>query len=144
MQVAESKVQYDGAGTEEQHKCEAVDVAYNVTNTCTLNIPINKDMEPPIYVYYELDNFYQNHRRYVKSRDDGQLASGNPSENPSASSFDDCDPLVKGRNDKILWPCGLIANSFFNGTLSAVGTYLTMLHITTLTSCNRHFYNFRH
>lgn len=23
----------------------------------------------PVYVYYQLDNFYQNHRRYVKSRD---------------------------------------------------------------------------
>jgi len=25
-------------------------------------------MEGPVYVYYQLDNFYQNHRRYVKSR----------------------------------------------------------------------------
>ena len=23
-----------------------------------------KDMKQPIFVYYELDNFYQNHRRY--------------------------------------------------------------------------------
>jgi hypothetical protein len=26
-------------------------------------------IKSPIYVYYQLDNFYQNHRRYVKSRD---------------------------------------------------------------------------
>lgn len=26
-----------------------------------------------VYVYYGLSNFYQNHRRYVKSRDDSQL-----------------------------------------------------------------------
>ena len=27
---------------------------------------ITKDMKAPIYVYYHLTNFYQNHRRYVK------------------------------------------------------------------------------
>lgn len=35
------------------------------------NIP--KAVKEPIYVYYQLDNFYQNHRRYVKSRDNEQL-----------------------------------------------------------------------
>jgi len=30
-------------------------------------------MKPPIYVYYELSNYYQNHRRYVKSRSSLQL-----------------------------------------------------------------------
>merc|ERR1711871_783209 len=34
---------------------------------------ITKDMKAPIYVYYHLTNFYQNHRRYVKSRSDIQL-----------------------------------------------------------------------
>lgn len=33
----------------------------------------NRFMKPPIYVYYELDNYYQNHRRYVKSRSSLQL-----------------------------------------------------------------------
>lgn len=27
-----------------------------------------------VYVYYELGKYYQNHKRYVRSRDDGQLA----------------------------------------------------------------------
>ena len=34
-------------------------------------------MKAPVYVYYELDNFYQNHRRYVKSRSDSQLEGEN-------------------------------------------------------------------
>lgn len=35
---------------------------------CKVTLTIDKDIEGPIYVYYQLDNFYQNHRRYVKSR----------------------------------------------------------------------------
>ena len=27
----------------------------------------------PVYVYYQIDNFYQNHRTYVKSRENKQL-----------------------------------------------------------------------
>lgn len=30
-------------------------------------------MKPPVFVYYELNNYYQNHRRYVKSRSSLQL-----------------------------------------------------------------------
>lgn len=33
--------------------------------TCTCYFQIQKQMKSPIYIYYELDNFYQNHRRYV-------------------------------------------------------------------------------
>ena len=34
---------------------------------CTINVTIPAEMQPPIYFYYQLTNFYQNHRRYVKS-----------------------------------------------------------------------------
>ena len=33
-------------------------------------------MEGPVYVYYELRKFYQNHRSYVKSRSYDQLMGG--------------------------------------------------------------------
>lgn len=33
-------------------------------------------MAAPVYVYFELSKFYQNHRTYVKSRSNGQLAGG--------------------------------------------------------------------
>ena len=42
---------------------------------CTIDFQtIDTKIEGPIYVYYQLDNFYQNHRRYVKSRENSQLA----------------------------------------------------------------------
>jgi len=44
----------------------------NIGSTCSINITLDDDMKEPIFVYYELRNFYQNHRNYVKSRSDAQ------------------------------------------------------------------------
>lgn len=64
-------------------------------------------------MYYGLSNFYQNHRRYVKSRDDNQLLGklGNPSTDCAPFAFaNDSDGISKP-----IAPCGAIANSMFNG-----------------------------
>ena len=74
-------------------------------------------MDAPVYAYYKLTNFYQNHRRYVRSRNDEQLRGNNP----SFSSMEDCDPRrsIGDENDPTKYwnPCGLIAASMFNGKL---------------------------
>jgi hypothetical protein len=75
----------------------------------SVEIPITESIQSPIYVYYKLTNFFQNHRRYVKSRSDTQL-NGDLSLSVSA-----CDPLEEW-SDKVLYPCGLISNSHFNDT----------------------------
>ena len=67
-------------------------------------------MKQPIYVYYELENFYQNHRRYVKSRSDAQLRSVK-----DENQIDACKP-EDDVNGKPIVPCGLIAWSLFNDT----------------------------
>lgn len=64
-------------------------------------------------MYYGLSNFYQNHRRYVKSRDDSQL---NGNEEALRKPSKECDPYAKHDNRPIA-PCGAIANSMFNDTL---------------------------
>jgi len=38
--------------------------------TCVVDIPITTSMKAPLFVYYQLDNFYQNVRSVVKSRDE--------------------------------------------------------------------------
>lgn len=48
----------------------------NASTTCTIEIDVDEKMDEPVYVYYELDNFYQNHRRYVRSRSDLQNRDG--------------------------------------------------------------------
>jgi hypothetical protein len=90
---------------------------------CTVNLEfrIHTPMKAPIYMYYKLENFYQNHRRYASSRDDYQLA-GNIRK---ASQLGDCSPIVvygpdqsvtDVPDDKVYNPCGLIAWSMFNDT----------------------------
>ncbi|KAL2473584.1 ALA-interacting subunit 3 [Forsythia ovata] len=78
---------------------------------CNRTLTVPKHMKQPIYVYYQLDNFYQNHRRYVKSRSDQQLR--NPSNEDDTSS---CKPEDTTANGMPIVPCGLIAWSLFNDT----------------------------
>jgi len=86
--------------------------------------PEGGDWEGPVFMYYGLDNFYQNHRRYVKSRDDKQLV-GQLGPIPDSDCGDfmygtgtaacknkddkDCKPIV---------PCGAIANSLFSDKIA--------------------------
>lgn len=44
----------------------------SVTN-CTLNFQVPAEMVGPVFVYYELHGYYQNHRLYAKSISDNQL-----------------------------------------------------------------------
>ncbi|KAF2016451.1 Lem3/Cdc50 [Aaosphaeria arxii CBS 175.79] len=84
------------------------------TTVCIIEFNIPNDIKPPILFYYRLTNFYQNHRRYVKSLDIDQL-KGKASD-ASAIKSGDCDPLKTAPNGKPYYPCGLIANSMFNDT----------------------------
>merc|ERR1712178_562222 len=107
--------------SDEYQNCGAVNTA-NCTvgngssaSSClsTISINIEDDMDQPVYVYYQLSNFYQNHRRYVKSRSDTQLRNSDKFET------DGCDPLATrtcpgGSGDCGVYPCGLIAWSVFN------------------------------
>lgn len=82
---------------------------------CNIDFTLTKDFLGKVYMYYGLSNYYQNHRRYVKSRDDDQLL-GRLSMTPST----DCIPFayIDEGNTKPIAPCGAIANSLFNDTLS--------------------------
>ncbi|KAI8943760.1 hypothetical protein NX059_001736 [Plenodomus lindquistii] len=84
------------------------------TNVCILSINIPTTIKPPVLMYYRLTNFYQNHRRYVKSIDTDQLKGKRRS--ASDISDGDCGPLDIAPNGKPYYPCGLIANSMFNDT----------------------------
>ncbi|TPX30189.1 hypothetical protein SeMB42_g07958 [Synchytrium endobioticum] len=99
------------------------------TQTCTIQFTVPSQMSPPVFLYYRLTNFFQNHRRYVKSFDSSQLAGNLIT--TAASINSQCDPLRYGNclhpsatspycmnttgldiNAQI-YPAGLIANSMF-------------------------------
>mmetsp|Transcript_28523 Transcript_28523/g.93204 ORF Transcript_28523/g.93204 Transcript_28523/m.93204 type:complete len:337 (-) Transcript_28523:65-1075(-) len=92
----EALMELDGAGSE----CEVV---FN----------IDKKMSEPVFLYYELTNFYQNHRRYVRSRSDAQLRGD---VEPSIDLLEDCKPKLytPDADEAIINPCGLVAWSYFN------------------------------
>ncbi|CAN6198921.1 unnamed protein product [Urochloa humidicola] len=95
----------------------------SIDKTCTRILKVPKDMKQPIYIYYQLDKFYQNHRRYVKSRNDKQLRS--PEE---VNNTQYCKPEANHHGNPVV-PCGLVAWSLFNDTYSfARGNEALMVH----------------
>ncbi|CAI5448068.1 unnamed protein product [Caenorhabditis angaria] len=79
---------------------------------CTRQIEIKEDVKGDVYLYYYLENYYQNHRRYVKSRTDQQYYG-------DILNVKDCAPFdVDPATKKPYAPCGAIANSIFNDTFS--------------------------
>ena len=41
--------------------------------SCQVSFSVDEEMKGPVYAYYQLDGFYQNHRRYVKSYSKTQM-----------------------------------------------------------------------
>jgi cell cycle control protein 50 len=88
------------------------------TTNCSIIFDIPEPIGPPVFLYYRLTNFYQNHRRYVSSLDMDQLKGVAVDNNTIKSSA--CDPLtLDGATGKAYYPCGLIANSIFNDTINS-------------------------
>ncbi|GAM25935.1 hypothetical protein SAMD00019534_091100 [Acytostelium subglobosum LB1] len=103
--VVESIVRYD-------ERCPVGGPLCNIT----MNIP--KKMESPVYMYYGIEKFYQNHRRFVKSRNDDQLRGMMVTDMKKLK--EDCEPFtsLNGTLDTVYLPCGLVARSMFNDTFS--------------------------
>ena len=81
-------------------------------NPCDVTITVPTAMEPPIYMYYKLTDFYQNHRRYVRSREDKQL-KGDYVPLADLEETASCQYHVNSSAGPIS-PCGLMAWSVFN------------------------------
>ncbi|KAF5272102.1 hypothetical protein FQA39_LY01185 [Lamprigera yunnana] len=90
----------------------------NAICTCQIEFTLDTDFQGKVYMYYGLSNFYQNHRRYVKSRDDNQLLG-----RLSEAVASDCVPFAYTYDNKTgkempVAPCGAIANSLFSDVLT--------------------------
>ncbi|KAM3726278.1 CDC50 family protein [Dirofilaria immitis] len=99
--VKESIIDYTSCSVSSHEACEFV-------------IKLDSDFQGDVYFYYALDNYFQNHRRYMKSRSDSQLLG-------DLQNVGDCDPyayLNTSSGLKIIAPCGAVANSMFNDSFT--------------------------
>jgi preprotein translocase subunit SecG len=99
--------------------------------SCTKSLTLEEDIDSPVFVYYQLNGFFQNSRRYVKSKETDQLTGDDinahdncePAEKNSemglpygATAIDDSHSTLPDNN--IAVPCGLIAKTYFNDTFT--------------------------
>ena len=102
---------------------------------CEISYEIQEDMESPINIYYKLYGFFQNNRRYMKSKSLKQLL-GEATTLSEMEKDEDCDPIYTNEDigflnddksaDKesnliindVAIPCGIMAKTFFNDNFS--------------------------
>lgn len=86
------------------------------SSSCNIHVDLEKPLRAPVYMYYELDDYYQNYRMYAKSKNYDQLTG----KWVGYSGLGECDPIRsenESRADEdVYYPCGLIAWSLFNDT----------------------------
>lgn len=97
-------------------------------------ITIDKEMTGPVFIYYEITNFYQNHRKYFKSKSPEQLR-GTKLDKSTAES--ECDPVILNKHlfttvslidgralnpEDVAHPCGSMARSMFMGKFAGLTT----------------------
>ena len=107
--IYEDVIVYDGGGNDQSSECGITTA--NVKKSCELQFVLSSDVPGDLYVYYELTNFYQNHRLYVKSYNNRQLMGEDVLESDLEKS---CTTKTNADDGRLLSPCGLIANSYFN------------------------------
>ena len=104
------------------HKCK-------INEDCKIQLNISQKMKKNISIYYQLDKFYQNHPRYIRSRSEAQL-KGEDVKLPDINASKECDPIITNkdvnrkesqlldREEDLAFPCGLLAKYYFNDTFN--------------------------
>ncbi|XP_034416775.1 transmembrane protein 30C isoform X2 [Cyclopterus lumpus] len=112
----ELKLDYTKAGSCD----ECFEMRKNVSKAalncfCKVEFRIEKAFKGDVFFYYGLQNFHQNLRRYMDSRDDGQMVGRTTNlKNPSTY----CEPFIKDQKGLPIAPCGAVANSVFNDSFT--------------------------
>lgn len=102
---------------------------------CIVTLDLDDDMDEPVYLYYELPDFFQSNRYYRRSVDWKQI-SGDDRSKSDVRPY--CEPVLTmedlGRlpseilesaanltTNDVANPCGLIAKTLFNDTFTLEG-----------------------
>jgi hypothetical protein len=84
-------------------------------NACVRTFSVTEEKRGPFYIYYELQNFYQNNFMYQTSRSWDQLRGR------EAKSLKTCDPMTSNSSKKqnnTYVPCGAASLSVFNDSFA--------------------------
>lgn len=109
--------QYDGPGTPRERAACKIEQA-DAGVMCNVTIQVKEKMSSPVNVFYEIEGFHQNHRRYVQSLDWGQLHNREHLVDKELRQGD-CILLYENKS-KLLNPCGLIPNTMFNDIIELI------------------------
>ena len=110
--------------TYNSYAVETITISYSDITT-SVNFDLSQKMEPPIYFYYQITNFHQNHRQFLESRSSKQLAGKvidldeAKKKCAKVSTMEDIY-IPDGKNfnnSDVADPCGLMAKYRFNGNL---------------------------
>ncbi|XP_067862852.1 cell cycle control protein 50B [Heptranchias perlo] len=105
------EIELNYTGDESKSPCHHCTSNATKNCKCTIKFKVDKLLRGPVFMYYELSNFYQNQRKYGVSRDDTQL-NGDLDYLPTPSEY--CHPFDVDSKKRPIAPCGAIANSMFN------------------------------
>ena len=93
------------------------DLCSNETLKAQVTFEIGEVLEPPVYLYYEVIGFYQNHFRFANSYSQDQMLGR------YVEDADSCKPLrysPYNNSTDLLAPCGLMTVYFFNDSYDVV------------------------
>ncbi|KAJ3591529.1 hypothetical protein NHX12_006662 [Muraenolepis orangiensis] len=108
-----SQMDYTEAGT--CNNCfKVLQTFSDVSCKCKVVFALEKAFKGDVFFYYGLQNFHQNLRKYMDSRDDAQMV-GRKQNLKNPSSY--CEPYIMDGGLPIA-PCGAVANSMFNDSFS--------------------------
>jgi len=118
-EVVDLRFRYDDlpqciTGDDNAARQDAMFATYGEGTACEYEVVVTKEMKAPVYLYYEMHNFYQNHRRFLGSRTQLRNRGWEKTDKEQAK----CDPkrYVDMNQTLEVEPCGLAAWSFFNDT----------------------------
>eukprot|EP00405_Crypthecodinium_cohnii_P042710 CAMPEP_0206559476 /NCGR_PEP_ID=MMETSP0325_2-20121206/20417_1 /ASSEMBLY_ACC=CAM_ASM_000347 /TAXON_ID=2866 /ORGANISM="Crypthecodinium cohnii, Strain Seligo" /LENGTH=944 /DNA_ID=CAMNT_0054060985 /DNA_START=14 /DNA_END=2849 /DNA_ORIENTATION=- len=121
-EVKQFSVQYDGEWRQpreaKEHEMIYSPCAANTAtpNSCTIQVTVPEDMEPPISVVYEVTPFYQNYYSYQASVIFDQL-KGTIVSDTYIDTYCTSESTRVTASGQAIFPCGLVANSVFNDTI---------------------------
>ena len=108
LDLNEHRERYDN-----NEKCE-------IGKKCQIQFKLKEKFKKPVFFYYEVKGFYQNHRKYIRSIITKQLRGSSV----SSHELEDCDPVKKNKDlkitdisitgkpldpEEIAYPCGIAA-----------------------------------